>query len=96
MATQVISRVREVFGVEIGVRSIFEEPTVAGLAQRIEEAIRIGEKDEALPLVSSSEQGAELAALVRAAAVVVLRSAGAEQSALQHPGRGEAGGEFEP
>ena len=54
LATQAISRVREVFGVEIGVRSIFEEPAVAGLAHRIEEAIKIGEKEEALPIVTVS------------------------------------------
>ena len=54
LATQAISRVREVFGVEIGVRSIFEESAVAGLAQRIEEAIKIGEKEEALPIVAVS------------------------------------------
>ena len=50
LATQVASRTRNVFGVEIGVRSIFEEPTAAGLARRIEEAMRIGEKNEAPPL----------------------------------------------
>ena len=34
LATQVISRVRSAFGVEIGVRSIFEKPTVEGLATK--------------------------------------------------------------
>ena len=33
MATRVISRVREMFQVEVGVRSLFEHPTVAGLAE---------------------------------------------------------------
>src|SRR5215467_14516970 len=37
LATQVISRVRVAFGVEIGVGSMFEAPTVEGLAERIEE-----------------------------------------------------------
>src|SRR5262249_6025219 len=36
LATQVILRVRETFGVEIGVRSIFEAATVEGLGRRIE------------------------------------------------------------
>jgi len=54
LATQVVSRVRNAFEVEIGVRSIFEEPTVEGLGRRIEEAMRAGEKDEAPPLVRVS------------------------------------------
>jgi amino acid adenylation domain-containing protein/FkbM family methyltransferase len=40
LATQVISRVRKVFEVEMGLRVLFEEPTVAGLARRIEEELR--------------------------------------------------------
>jgi amino acid adenylation domain-containing protein len=51
LAASVLSRVRSTFGVEIGVRNIFEEPTVEGLAGRIEEAMKAGEKDKAPPLV---------------------------------------------
>jgi surfactin family lipopeptide synthetase A len=35
MATQVVSRVRDLFGVEVAVRAIFEAPTVAGLSERM-------------------------------------------------------------
>jgi acyl carrier protein len=38
LATQVVSRVRDSFHAEILLRSLFEHPTVAGLAQQIEEA----------------------------------------------------------
>ena len=57
LATQAISRVRRAFGVEIGVRALFEEATAAGLAKKIEEAIRAGETAEAPPLVRVSREG---------------------------------------
>src|SRR5688500_12529099 len=40
LATQVMSRVRERLGVEVGLRRLFEEPTVEGLAESIEAALR--------------------------------------------------------
>ncbi len=42
LATQVMSRVRETFGVEVGLRVLFERPTVRGLAAVIEEQLRGG------------------------------------------------------
>jgi amino acid adenylation domain-containing protein len=57
LATRVISRVRTAFGVEIGLGSIFEDPTVGGMARRIEEALKSGERDEAPPLVKVKREG---------------------------------------
>jgi hypothetical protein len=35
MATQVITRVREAFEIDLHLRNVFESPTIAGLAQAI-------------------------------------------------------------
>ncbi|MDB6101870.1 MAG: hypothetical protein JWO52_1869, partial [Gammaproteobacteria bacterium] len=43
MATQVISRLREHFRVELAMRIIFEKPTVRGIAQAVEAATRLDE-----------------------------------------------------
>jgi amino acid adenylation domain-containing protein len=40
LATQVMSRVREAFGIEIALRSLFEQPTVEELAETIAEGLR--------------------------------------------------------
>ncbi len=40
LATQVMSRVREAFGMEVALRHLFESPTIAGLAQHIEQALK--------------------------------------------------------
>ncbi|HEU4559040.1 MAG TPA: amino acid adenylation domain-containing protein, partial [Longimicrobium sp.] len=66
LATRVVSRIRAVFGVEMPLRAVFEGPTVAGLAVRVEEMRRAGlpvlppvvpaERTGALPLSFAQER----------------------------------------
>ncbi|HVR98011.1 MAG TPA: amino acid adenylation domain-containing protein [Thermoanaerobaculia bacterium] len=51
LATQLMSRVRKTFEVELPVRMLFEAPTVSELAARIERAIQGGDRPEAPPIV---------------------------------------------
>ena len=51
LAIQVISRIRAVMGVELSVRSLFETPSVAGLAEQIEQKLRSGQARAMPPLV---------------------------------------------
>ncbi|HEX9937035.1 MAG TPA: amino acid adenylation domain-containing protein, partial [Longimicrobium sp.] len=66
LVTRVVSRVRQVFGVELPLRALFEGPTVAELAGRVEELRRAGlpvlppvvptERTGALPLSFAQER----------------------------------------
>src|SRR5215475_4883408 len=58
LATQVITRIRGAFGVEIGVRSLFEEPTVEGLSRKVEE-VMTGVWREAPPLARMGRDSRE-------------------------------------
>ncbi|HEX2079726.1 MAG TPA: amino acid adenylation domain-containing protein, partial [Longimicrobium sp.] len=66
LATRVVSRVHEMFGVELPLRALFERPTVAELAKAVEEMRRAGlpvlppvvpmERTGALPLSFAQER----------------------------------------
>ncbi|MFP2933990.1 condensation domain-containing protein, partial [Pyxidicoccus sp. 3LG] len=58
LATQVVSRVRKAFDVELPLRALFEAPTVASLAPRIEDARRERDGLHLPPLVPVPRTGA--------------------------------------
>ncbi len=58
LATQVMSRVREAFGIEIALRSLFEQPTVEELAETIGGALRAGV--EMPPRIGRAKRGGNM------------------------------------
>ena len=56
LVTQVISRVRKVFSVEMPVRSMFESPTVAALAEHVEAEMRAGRGRQSPPIERVSRE----------------------------------------
>ena len=57
MATRVLSRVREAFGIELPLRDLFEAPMLSAFAARVETALLAGAGTEAPPLVPVSREG---------------------------------------
>jgi amino acid adenylation domain-containing protein/FkbM family methyltransferase len=57
LATQVMSRVREAFGVEVALRELFERPTVKELGQSIERELRQGAGVGAPPIERRERAG---------------------------------------
>jgi natural product biosynthesis luciferase-like monooxygenase protein/amino acid adenylation domain-containing protein/non-ribosomal peptide synthase protein (TIGR01720 family) len=62
LAAQVVARVREAFRVELPLRAVFEAPTLAGLAGRIEALGREGSVDDAPPVGRVPRDGRPLPA----------------------------------
>ncbi|MEW5927747.1 MAG: non-ribosomal peptide synthase/polyketide synthase [Gemmatimonadota bacterium] len=60
LATQAVSRVRRAFGVELPLRALFEAPTAAGLAERVEALLAGGEGAQAPPLAALPRDGRPL------------------------------------
>ncbi|HSF41145.1 MAG TPA: amino acid adenylation domain-containing protein [Thermoanaerobaculia bacterium] len=52
LGAQVIARVRETFGVDLGLRALFEQPTVAEMAALIDREMRAGRQTTAPPLAA--------------------------------------------
>jgi len=59
LATQLVSRVRDAFGVELPLRAAFEQPTVAGLAREIEKTSQSG-ASAAVKLIERVPRDADL------------------------------------
>ncbi|WP_344599095.1 amino acid adenylation domain-containing protein, partial [Streptomyces violaceusniger] len=62
LATRLISRIRTALNTELDVRTIFEDPTVAGLARRLDsaaasrQALAVGERPEEIPLSPAQQR----------------------------------------
>ena len=83
LAVRVVSRVREMVGVEVGIREMFARPVLAEFAQAVREAAR-----SVLPPIRQSGTQGEFAVVVCAAAAVVSGADGRE-SCVSHTGGDE-------
>ena len=99
-ATQVVTRLRHEFGIDLPIESLFVRPTVAGLAELLAQALRASQAQPLLeppvrkaevnsngPSIPPKNVTASFSPLFRPAAAVVSRPGRARQSRLQHARR---------
>ena len=85
LAIRVLFRVERLFGVEIPLRALFETPTVAGLARRVEAALHGAERRERVPL-RPRERGSEAALSFAQQRLWFVSQMGGAASAYNIPG----------
>jgi len=60
IATQLATRIRDIYGVHLSLKSLFAEPTIAGVCRLIEESMRTptetGSGNEILPVARQSRK----------------------------------------
>ena len=61
LGTQLLARIRDAFGVELPLRSLFERPTVAGLAQAIKQTAK---PDSPRGVVATADESVETATAI--------------------------------
>ncbi len=57
LATQLVARVRQILGVDLPLRELFEEPTLAGLARRLETMLQAGQGMAVPPIERLPREG---------------------------------------
>jgi len=83
-ATQLISRVRQVFRLEVPLHTLFDAPTVAGLAQRLD-AMQRSDSGVEIPPIQRASRSGFLPLSFAQQRLWFLDQTGARQPILQHP-----------